>query len=636
MKLQQFDGGVSSRLAPQLLTINQGVVYQNIDNTQGILTPVKDKVVTDKEVERYHKYFVAEGEWLSSPRRTDFLEFQRRMYLTDGIYPPQKYSKGEYNLLGIKAPFYVCDLFPVNEAIPLKDITVLNKVSTGDLPASDFDYLLFNINDGVMSTPFKFTVYASTTATTKANGEVVSLDSVTRFGRNPITTTPGANRAIEFSKLSAVTMDEAKLYRYHNDLWYLVGTFATKDTIVLDDVFDISGNEVLQESNVSPFNGTYQYVYTYYNKDDGSESAPNAPSEPIKVESGGIRVRLQQNSNDPQVTHKRIYRVGGNLAKFTMVAEVPNDTYEYIDNLGDEYIDGRLLVSQNFYEAPVGLQYLTEAYAMLFGALGSSLRFTPVGKPDAWPPEFEIQFEADITGIGAVANGILVFTRFKTFIVTGTGPASLVQQPLRGDQGCIAFESIREVEAGAIIWASLDGLCTSSGNNVTNLTKNALGSIDLEPVSSIVYDEVYYCHNADGSTLVWDFRFQPIVRWLDLDIQALTKCCSFLYGFKEGKLYLLYKDTNNLSMSYKSPLLVEGSFSGAKTYKKVYIRSEGDIMINILIDKNVVASVNLQGTETHQIQVPQMYQRGYSIQFEVSGTGTVNEIEYVAGSRQNG
>jgi hypothetical protein len=359
-------------------------------------------------------------------------------------------------------------------------------------------------------------------------------------------------------------------------------------------------------------------------------------SEEIEALSGHITVTLPEDSLDPQVTHKRLYRVGGNVTQFTLVTELGPTVTSYTDELGDIELDGRQLISDNYYAAPAGLQYLVEAYAMLFGAIGTSLRFTPIGIPNAWPPEYEIQFESDITGLGPVANGILVFTRTKTYIVTGTGPLSLAQQLLRGDQGCIAFESVQEAAIGTLIWASEDGLCTSSGNNVTSLTKGSLGEINLEPVSSAVVDEVYYCHNSDGTTLAWDYRFQQIAKWLSLDVDSLSVANGELYGHKDGYLHLLYKDANNLAMRYKSPRFVEGAFSLHKTYKKVYIRSEGDIIINILIDEVQVASFTLTTTDTHQLQVPQQLQRGYSIQFEVEGTGTVHEIEYIASPRQNG
>jgi hypothetical protein len=634
MKLQEFNGGVSSRLAGQLIGANQGTVYENIDNSKGVLVPVKDKLATAIEVDKFNKYFVAEDTWLSSVINTDYLEFQSVMYSTDRFSRPLKYKNGNYDNLGIVRPRYASAATNISKATTLKDITTLNKTNVGDLPASDLEYLLFNVKDGVYSQPFRFVVFASSTTATRAqefsSGSLRSVVNTITTEVNPI------NRAVEFKELKGKFEDKAVLFRNYDGAWRQVAEFLTKGVTVVDSVYDISAATELNEDLITPFDGTYQYVYTFYNSDDGTESAPNTISSELAASSGFIQVTLNSVSADPQVTHKRLYRVGGNITEFTMVAELSSSTTVYTDTLKDLDIDGRLLESDNYYEAPVGLNYLAEAYAMLFGALGSSLRFTPVGKPNAWPLEYEIQFDQDITGIGTAANGLLVFTLTKAYIVTGTGPTSLSQQSLRGDQGCIAFESIKEVDAGMLIWASADGLCVSSGNNVKNITKDSLGHIELTPVSSAVHDEVYYCQNKDGSILAFDYRFQPTLKWLNLGTTFLSVAKGKLYGYSDSVLYLLYKATNNLQMNYKSPLFVEGSFTENKTYKKVYVRSEGDIIIVVLIDDEIVATFDLAGKATHQLQVPQNLQRGYSIQFKVTGTGTVNEIEYTVGPRQNG
>lgn len=642
MKLQRFDAGEVSRLAPQLLAPNQAVVYNNIDNSRAVLEPVKDKSPTGISIGKYAKYFVAEDEWLSSSTPTDYLEFQKVMYSTDRTNNPKKYVNGVSNNLGIAKPVESPYLYNRDKAQPLTDITVLNDTSTGNLPSADLDYLLFNVNNGMHSSPFKFTVDASTTSDTRANGSVITgpfsettYDSIA--GRNTITTDPQpTNRSVSFKNIEGVFADEARLYRYYDGYWRLVKVFTTKSDSFVDSTYDIGGKTELDTSVITSFNGTYQYLYTYYNSTDGTESAPSKISKELKAESGNIQVTLPDTSSDTQVTHKRLYRVGGLATEFTLVAQLDKAESSYLDKLSYSEMDGRLLESENYYAAPAGLKYLVEAYAMLFGVLGSSLRFTPIGVPTAWPPEYEIQFDQDITGLGAVANGLLVFTKFRTFIVTGTGPTTLSQQLLRGDQGCIAFESIREVKAGMIIWASIDGLCSSSGNNVVSLTKDSLGEIELTPISSAVLDETYYCQNEDGSTLAWDYRFQPVLKRLNLDVDTLAVANGRLFGHSGGFLHTLYKGSNNLTFKYKSPLFTEGSYSENKTYKKVYVRSEGDIILNILIDSELVATFKLKGTATHQLQPPQQKQRGYSIQFEIEGTGTVHELEYTVGPRQNG
>jgi hypothetical protein len=319
-----------------------------------------------------------------------------------------------------------------------------------------------------------------------------------------------------------------------------------------------------------------------------------------------------------------------------MVEAVPNSHTTFFDEYVDSEMDGRLLESENYYAAPEGLNYISESYAMLFGAVDYTLYFTPIGKPNAWPPEYSIQFNAPITGIGPVANGVLVMTETQTFIVTGTGPLSLSMQTLRGDQGCVSHFSIQEVQKGALVWASKDGLCSSSGSNVLSLTKNVLGDVKLDPVNSAVVDEVYYLQLSDGTTLVWDYRFAPIFKTLDLGLESVTAANSEIYGWSGGVLSELFKGTTNATLKYKSPRFVEGSLTEAKTYKKVYVSHDGDIIINIIINDNLVASKALSGKDSTVIQVPSDKQRGYYIQFEFEGTGAVNELEYRVSRRKDG
>ena len=542
------------------------------------------------------------------------------------------------------------------------------------MPVSDFTYLFVNFDTRgdvgtpedryVCSQPLKISVYADTSKETEA--EIITFTDLTQFGNTLQSTTDTSTRrsvkitslALEVPPMIYNSGGGSKLYRWYKREWCLVAIYGTTDNTAeilqigdlryyqgVDDVYDISDNEKFDSSKISPYNGTYQWVFTFYNADLGIESAPSAPSKETDIY--GERATLSMylvNPGEPfdtQITHVRLYRIGGNHAKFTMVEEIRvhnngSNKVKYMDTLVDKDMDGRILEANNYYEAPTGLQFLSESYAMLFGAIGTALLFTPVNLPNAWPPEYSIEFESDITAIGQVSNGIIVCTRYKTYLVAGTGPYSLVQQLLRGDQGCIAFESMQEAYKGALIWASEDGLCTSSGNNVVSITKGFVNNIALEPTSSVVHNEIYYCHNKDGKTLVWDYRFAPTLCWLDLGVKGLTKGKNKIYGYLEGFLYSLYEGADNLTLQYKSPLFIEGSFTNQKTYKKVYIRSDGDIILNILIDNIQVATFSLTGIKTHQVQVPQNLQRGYSIQFEIRGTGTVNEIEYVTSPRQDG
>ena len=635
MKLQLFDGGVSSRQEPQLLNLNQGVVYTNIDVSKGSLTPVKDKLATAISLSPYHVFYDYGQEWVDSAVPTTYLEFQRKLYIANGVSEPQKYSASGYRKLGIARPTNALVLSNASEAPQLESVTLTEATDSGDLYNGGLDYLLFNVKDDILGVPVDISVGK---AGLKLSATITASKGL--FGNafaelKRLSVLNPSNRKIDFTGILGKLADRAELYRRYDGSWRFLHSFTSSTDSFSDAVYDISANAELDLDNVTAFSGTYTYVYTYYNATEGIESAPNIVSEEIEVNSGKILVSGIAASIDPQVTNIRLYRVGNNLTQFALVVQLPNATAVYNDTLKDSDIDGRLLATDNYYDAPSGLKFLSESYAMLFGVVGSKLHFTPVGVPDAWPPEYFLQFDAELTGYGAVSNGILVFTKYKTYIVTGTGPTTLSQQLLRGDQGCIAFESIQKADIGTLIWASADGLCSSSGNNVTSLTKSTVGDLKLTPVSSAVHNEVYYCHNQDGTTLAWDYRFAPIPKWLDLGVESLTIANNVLYGYSNGILHEMFKSTSYLPMTYLSPRFVEGAITQIKIYKKIYIRSKGDIILDVIIDDIVVSTLTLNSEDTHQLLVPHEKHRGYSIQFNITGTGVVQEIEYTASGRQN-
>jgi hypothetical protein len=249
-----------------------------------------------------------------------------------------------------------------------------------------------------------------------------------------------------------------------------------------------------------------------------------------------------------------------------------------------------------------------------------------------WPDEYVIPFEAEITGIGAAANGLLVMTKYKTHIITGTSPTTLSKQLSSGDQGCISFRSVQSVSNGAVVWASLDGLCMSAGGETPVVTRNILGDLRLDPKHSVVVDENYYLFQNGDKTLNWDYRYNPIFKTIDFGIDYAAAAKGDLYGIGNGKLWKLRSSESNLTMKYKSPRFTEGSLTQPKTYKKVYFRSEGDIILNILINDLLVGTYTRSTKDTHEVQIPQDKQRGFYIQFEIEGTGTVHEIEYTAGT----
>lgn len=634
MKLIQFNGGLNVREDPHLLSLNEAVEYINIDNSGGSLKPVRSMAVEAFTRKKFAYFFAAENIWVDSDIRRDYVEYEGTLFYTDatGSY---KQKGNSLNQLGIAAPRVAPSLDKTDAPSQLTQLTINNYTNSGNLPSGNLDYLLVNVDtNGNFSKGLVIRVNASTTSATTVNSYDYAEESWK--GLTKIDTSAGTSaRSVKFKDFKGTLYSKAILFRFYDDRFRKVAEITTLGQVVTDSVLDISGNQELDNSLFGPIRGTYTYVYTYYNKSDGTESAPSPVSAELVIGAGKITVHNMQSSTDPQVGFIRIYRVGGDLTKFTFVAEITNGIVSYLDVLKDTELTGELLSTTNYDAPPVGLKYITQAYAMLFGAVGSKLYYTPIGKPNAWPGDYFIECVETIAGIAVVANGLIVFNKTKALIVSGTGPTSLSKSPLSMSQGCIDHYSIVNID-GAAYWASTDGICASNGNVPTVISKDKLGKLVLEPVQAVMLDQVYYLLQRNGSVLAIDFRYIPIIKRFKLQIDMLQVGNDTLYGWKDGIARELFAGVGFEQFKYVSPKLSDGRVSEKKVYKKVYIYSKGVVELKLYIEDKLVGTYQFDSQDAHEIQPPQTLQRGCFIQFEISGTGEVLEIEYVAGGRKDG
>jgi hypothetical protein len=380
--------------------------------------------------------------------------------------------------------------------------------------------------------------------------------------------------------------------------------------------------------------GVYQYVYTYYNVNDDTESQPSPISSEITAVNEAINVTVTA-SSDPQVTNIKLYRIGVGLLSFTEVAEVSNTTQTITDNLAFEDVTGDTLKSALYGKAPSGLKYLTEASGTFFGAVGPKLYFTlDLGNPNYWPETYYIDFHLDITGIAAIANGLVVFTKYETYLISGTNSATFVKYLLDSSQGCINYKSIVKYK-GQALFISTDGLCVVSGSSVEVVSKFKLGKQSFDVTSAVMYDEAYYAQLPNGQIFTFDTRFAPVFKYYDFETDYLVVAQDVLYAIKGTNMHRMFEGLP-VELTYQTGNLTEGSSSMLKTYDAIYLAGSGTWTITTYVDSNVFSyEVTLSEFPT-EIAIPQPYSRGTSISFKFEGIGTIKELEYKAGSRKNG
>lgn len=374
--------------------------------------------------------------------------------------------------------------------------------------------------------------------------------------------------------------------------------------------------------------GTYTYVFTYYNSALGVESQPSAVSTEVTPASDSIDLTIIPVSSDPQVDKKRIYRVGGALTSFSLVATIDNATTTYNDDIADVDVPGDDMVATDYRQAASSTKYLTEAFGMLFGAVGDKLYYTQPGRFTAWPATYFVDLPATITGIAYHGSlGVLVMTKYKTYRLLGSSHTTFSLQVLSHDQGCLTFDSVQQFK-NTVVWASSDGLCAPTGSAVKVLTKDKLGKLDLTVLNSAFHDETYYAVLSTGELLAFDFRFGTVLKNLSLGVTRLAVAEDVLYGYATDTYYKLFEGVNQLSFAFTSAEMTDGSLLQRKKYKSVFVSLTGTVQIQVYVSGVLVITKSLTDGEPHELKIPEEHKNGYKIQFRLTGAGEVFELDY--------
>lgn len=630
MLVNQFNGGENSRPAPQMLQQNEGVVYVNIDESKGTLCSVKDKLLTNIETAQFSRYYTADSRFISFPIFTSFAEYNNDLVYCNAAGARRIRGANSYSL-GITPPVSYGTITAVKSPSAVTGVTAKSATSAAPtaLPMLNIMYALVNVVGDTRSLAYTFWSNSDGSVNVISRG-TSDVDSTTDVVGSYTT-----YRTVEISGIAGdIGSSGVEVYRFYKGKWRQIGVLTSYASSINDNTYIIPGSaRILTDLDFANLIGTYQYLVTFYNTATGAESGASPLSPEFKLaDGGGISITNLPQSVDADKI--RIYRVGGALSSFAMVAQLAMGTTSYLDLLADKDIDGRILNSDDYLAAPANMSYIEESSGMLFGAVGSTVRFTPIGRPDAWPAAYEIPFGTDVTGLVEVANGILVLTVTSTYLLTGTGPTTIAKQLIDPKRGCTAPASIQKIAGGAAIWVSADGICISTGGPAEVISRAKLGDITINAVSSAVHNDVYYCLDNTGITYAFSMAYGNIFKRLKLDISSLVTGNNKLYGWKDGYLHELFASTEYLQFEYLSPRFIEGRATEIKAYKKFYFFGNGDIIINIVIDDEaVVENVQLTAGDTTVIQSPQDEQRGHYVQFSIVGKGELLEYEYEASRR---
>lgn len=251
---------------------------------------------------------------------------------------------------------------------------------------------------------------------------------------------------------------------------------------------------------------TYFYVYTYVN-DWGWESAPSPVSAMTERQSDApatVSGFSPVPSGNYQINRIRVYRTqsGTSGTEFFFLREISLSTTSTTD---DNRTLGEVLPTTTWLPPPANLTYLTSLWnGMLAGISGNGVQFCEAYVPYAWPVAYDaIPSQGKPVALGVFGQSLLVLTTGRPFLVAGSSPDSMDQQPLEFSQGCIASLSAVSMGSG-VAWASEDGLCWYGQGGARILTAGLMLREDwqaLKPSTIIgqMYEGLYFGSYNDGS-----------------------------------------------------------------------------------------------------------------------------------------
>ena len=250
---------------------------------------------------------------------------------------------------------------------------------------------------------------------------------------------------------------------------------------------------ITAQTSIKGLEGSISYVYTYYDTKSGAQSPPSRPSNTLDLigVDAGQAIEVRNMDVSPDGYQIRLYRIGGLQTMYTAVETLPTGTTSMIDDLSFTEMEGLILDSAQSYPPPAGLQYLTQHQGRFFGAVGAELMFTPPGNPDSWYLLNFLPFDDNITGIVAVANGLLVMSAHKTWLVAGSSPLQFAIHTLSLNEGCMSAATIATKD-GSAIWRTDSGFVMSNGSSLQNISLNQVGRLEnIEPYGAVFIDNRY-------------------------------------------------------------------------------------------------------------------------------------------------
>lgn len=217
----------------------------------------------------------------------------------------------------------------------------------------------------------------------------------------------------------------------------------------------------------------YRYVVTGVTA-EGIESNPSPEGISAGSGWGGRDVELQDIPvfSDSRVVNKNLYRIGGLLTQYTLVATIPNATTLYADDLADLDVGTVYLSYANDPPAPRGEMIavwknrlvISQGYTLMASSIGQPWYFpTVITNPETDGRIFDVDpsYENPIVSLASAGSALIIGCAKSTHLLMGdtTDTFSLVKV---ADIGCVSKRCLKQCGSVAV-WLAPDKMVYAFG-----------------------------------------------------------------------------------------------------------------------------------------------------------------------------
>lgn len=389
------------------------------------------------------------------------------------------------------------------------------------------------------------------------------------------------------------------------------------------------------------------YLYTEVTT-FGEEGPPSVvtSSQIVDVANGGtVTLNLPAaSSGNLSIAKRRIYRTDIN-GVFRFVADVSGTSSGSVqeaileDLLGEEIesADNLAPPDETTADHPDGpmLGITAMPNGITAGFSGNTLLFSEAFLPHSYPLQNQLTTKDDIVGLASIASGLLVTTKGKPLMVSGTDPSAMAMVEIDANLPCSNKRSLVDMGEYAI-YSSPDGLVLASNSGIQLITEQILTRDqwqDYYPsqVEGYEYEGKYIGFTFDGSDNATKkgFLFDPRGgknAFINLDFYATAgfndREEDVLYLVIDGTLKEFAQNATKRSYSWKSKVFYTNR-PISPGVAKVSADSYSSLTFKLFADGSLKHTQTV--VNSNIFRLPGGY-KAKSFEIQLEGTDTINEV----------